>query len=89
MTFEFKVWVKNKIINDFYTQRRFAVDLNYQPVCFIQSHIIINNKEDVKCTLITFFDGTKKIAVEQYTSFINKYNNFVDEITANNLPNVN
>ena len=89
MIFEFKVWVKNKIINDVYSQRRFAVDLSYQPVSYIQSHVITNNKEEVKCTLVTFFDGTKKIAVDQYNTFIKKYNDFVDEITAKNLPGVN
>lgn len=89
MTFEFKIWVKNKIVDSMYMPRRLAVDLNYQPISYIQSHVITNNKEEVKCTLVTFFDGTKKIAADQYNTFIKKYNDFVDEITAKNLPGVN
>lgn len=89
MTFEFKIWVKNKIVDSMYMPRRLAVDLNYQPISYIQSHVITNNKEEVKCTLVTFFDGTKKIAADQYNTFIKKYNDFVDDITAKNLPGVN
>jgi hypothetical protein len=89
MTFEFKIWVKNKIVDSMYMPRRLAVDLNYQPISYIQSHVITNNKEEVKCTLVTFFDGTKKIAADQYNTFIKKYNDFVDEITAKNVPGVN
>lgn len=89
MTFEFKIWVKNKIVDSMYMPRRLAVDLNYQPISYIQSHVITNNKEEVKCTLVTFFDGTKKIAADQYNTFIKKYNDFVDEISAKNLPGVN
>jgi hypothetical protein len=89
MTFEFKIWVKNKIVDSMYMPRRLAVDLNYQPISYIQSHVITNNKEEVKCTLVTFFDGTKKIAADQYTTFIKKYNDFVDEITAKNVTGVN
>ena len=89
MTFEFKIWVKNKIVDSMYMPRRLAVDLNYQPISYIQSHVITNNKEEVKCTLVTFFDGTKKIAADQYNTFIKKYNDFVDEITAKNVPSVN
>jgi hypothetical protein len=88
MTFEFKIWVKNKIVDSMYMPRRLAVDLNYQPISYIQSHVITNNKEEVKCTLVTFFDGTKKIAADQYNTFIKKYNDFVDEI-AKNVPGVN
>lgn len=88
MMFEFKIWVKSKLIDTYYV-RRFAVDVLFEPIHFIQSHIISNGKEDVKCTLVEFSDGSKKIAVDQYTSFLNQYEAFIEAHKEKDLPSAN
>lgn len=89
MIFEFKIYIKDKVLDNNYFKRRYAIDIAYNPILSIQSHIIEIGKEPVKCTLITLNNGVKKIAVEQYTAFFKKYIEFVNENIDKHLPSVN
>lgn len=88
MFFEFHIWEKSKLIDNYF-KKRFAADIVITPISFMRSHTITNGKVEVKCTRVEFNDGTKVIATDQYTAFVNAYKAFLEGLKDKELPSAN
>lgn len=89
MIFEFKIYIKDKVLDNNYYKRRYAIDAQFNPITSIQSHIIEIGKEQVKCSLITLYNGIKKIAVDQYPTFKKNYVEFLNDNLDKTIPSAN